>query len=287
MQAEALPVVAALATNLAAWQSPAGAFWSTITSRDRTETDWNGFVTALVLREMRHLPSTPALARIQAQALNFLADCASTRLPGAFSFWPTSGRPGWASQVPEDADDTAIMTLELARAGRLSRTELLRIVCHTLIPYRVSAVATPIPTWIQPGVFLTWLSDHPHHPNLVDCCVNTNAIALMAYADATHLPGYQAACQLIEQGISWVGSSASRLHYLTPFYPNPNEFYFALVHAVECGAPLHHCVEALASLLLDEITQFDSPVCSSAYHSVVWHCPALVEVRRVAYQQSC
>lgn len=158
--------------------------------------------------------------------------------------------------------------------------------CHTLIPYRVSPTDISIPAWIQPGAFLTWLCDHPHRPNVVDCCVNANAIALMAYANATHLPGYQAACQLIEQGLSWVGSSASRLKYLTPFYPNPKEFYFALVHATECGVPLHDCVNTLASLLLDEITQFDLPVCSSAYHRVVWYCPALVEVRQARCQQS-
>jgi len=100
MQAEAL------AANLAAWQSPAGAFLSTIPCRDRSETDWNGFVTALVLRELRHLPSTPALDQI-------------------------------------------------------------------------------------------------------------------------------------------------RLKYPTPFYPNPRELYFALTHAVECGAPLQHGVETLAALLPD------------------------------------
>jgi hypothetical protein len=35
-------------------------------------------------------------------------------------------------------------------------------------------------------------------------------------------------------------------------------------------------------LLPEEATiQPDAHVCSSAYHRVVWHCPALVEVRRL------
>jgi len=186
-----------------------------------------------VLRELRHLPSTPALDQIRASVLDFLTRCASTRLPGVFSFWPAHTRPVWASQVPEDADDTAIMALELARHGRLSHLELLRVLCHTLVSYRVSPIHSSIPTWIQPSAFLTWLSHDPQHSNLVNCYVNANAIALMAYAEATHLPGDQAACQLIEQGLNWVGASASRLKSLTPFYPNPREFYFALTHAVE------------------------------------------------------
>lgn len=97
--------------HLKTWQSSEGAFSSIIVFRDRKEVDWNGFLTALVLCELRQFSPVPELRHLQERSLDFLEQCASNGFPGAFSFWPSASRPKWASQVPEDLDDTALMSL--------------------------------------------------------------------------------------------------------------------------------------------------------------------------------
>jgi hypothetical protein len=273
--------LATLASHLTHWQSPEGAFSSIIAFPDRQEVDWNGFLTALLLREMRHLPPQPVLNTIRNQALNYLERCASPHRPGAFGFWPANARPPWASQVIEDSDDTAIMALELARYGRLTHQDLRRIICKVFLPHRLRCHDKGYPPWIQSGVFLTWLSADPANPNVVDCCVNVNVLALMAYAGCSHLPGFQQAINMIELGISWADNSPPKLAMLTPFYPQTQEFYWALNHAVECGVQFsERSIEALTQCLQDHDIDLDWPVCSSAYHLVVWRCPALSTIRR-------
>jgi hypothetical protein len=114
--------------RLKSWQSAAGAFSSTIMLRNHQEVDWNGFATALVLRELHQFSVDPELRDLQERSLDFLEQCVSTQFPAAFSFWPTSTRPKWASLVPADVDDTAIMSLELYRYKRLNYQDLLKTI---------------------------------------------------------------------------------------------------------------------------------------------------------------
>jgi hypothetical protein len=267
--------------RLKAWQSSEGAFWSVIVFRDRKEIDWNGFVTALVLRELRRSSPDPELRHLQERSLDFLEQCASNSFSGVFSFWPCASYPKWASQVPGDIDDTALMSLELFRYGRLRQQDLLRIICKILIPQRIRQDTELKPPWIVPGAFLTWISVNSQHSNIVDCCVNANVVALMASVGATHLPGYKEACMMIEAGLQWAGDSPLRLRSLTPFYPNLQEFYLAVKHAVECGACLlQPSLDRLFALTHNDWASTDLPICSSAYHATMWYCPAISEVRQ-------
>lgn len=273
--------MATLAAQLASWQSHKGAFLSTVTSPRGIEADYNGFVTALVLRELRHIPPEPHLDSIRNRALDFLETCTSPEGAGAFGFWPLDARPTWAMHVPMDADDTAVMALELARYGRLNRQDLVKIICKILLRHRVSRHHPVSSPWIIPGSFLTWLADSSQRSNVVDCCVNVNAVALMAYANAVHLPGYQEACHMVDVGIDWAENSPQKLLSLTPFYPHSLELYLAMQHAIECGAiALEKAFARLNHLVKGAIASPNQPVCSSAYHAVVWQCPALATVRQ-------
>lgn len=71
-------------TAARAWEH--GSFPSSIHLPDRTETDWNSCVTGLVIRALhqRGLGHLPLVTR----ALNFLEQCASIEISGAYRFWP-------------------------------------------------------------------------------------------------------------------------------------------------------------------------------------------------------
>ena len=175
-----------LARPLALLQDLSGAFHRSIVSKDRCVDDCNGFATALVLRAMRHYSAAPELEALRQRALDFLESCASPQLPGAFGFWPLSQRPAWACRVPADIDDTAVINLEPAIHGRRSLIDVQRVFYEVLLPNLLVDVDPYGPPWMIPLVFPTWLApDSQHRPNPVDCCVNTNVLALMAYAGLT------------------------------------------------------------------------------------------------------
>src|SRR4029450_7657295 len=126
--------------------------------------------------------------------------------------------------------------------GRVRRAAALRTACRVLVPHRVEGVnRCGRPPWVAPGSFLTWLAPAPASPgaprvaNPVDCCVNANVAALLAFLDATHLPGYDAAVATVRQGLEWAGEDPVRRSALTPFYPDPRSLAEALGHAVESG----------------------------------------------------
>jgi len=245
---------------------------------DRRYPDWNGFTTALVLRALRHIPiSNTSLLPIREQALDFLLQCEQPEHFGSFRFWPVNRQPDWIKIPPSaDADDTAIYALELARYGRLKQSELRRIACCILVPHRLRYVETPSPPWLRSGVFLTWLWLPKERINIVDCCVNANIVALLAYAGLTHLSGYQEACGMIETAILWAGNSWSHARSITPFYPHPIELCYAVEHAVECGADLlkpslqrlYECTWAADES--DNFSVMERPLCGSAYSGVFW-----------------
>lgn len=274
---------------LVALQRPDGCFASFVTTRAGCSADHNGFVTASVLRVLRHVDGVPRLAPLRRRALDFLESCASTGVPGAFAFWPDGLRPAWAGAVPADVDDTAIILAELLRAGRLDRTGVLRRVCHAILPCRVRPEeAMMLPPWVAPGSFQTWIAARGDaaatgaRPQVIDCCVNANVAALMARIEARHLPGYDAAVATVLRGLDWAGSDPARLDSLTPFYPSLHSLGEALGHAVECGAEALR--EGLARLqcLVRARPEGDGACCRSAYGHAVWRSPALEAARTLA-----
>lgn len=267
--------------RLAALQADDGSFPSQITGPGGTWQDRNGFTTARVLRALRDLPGDATLDRLRSRALDFVARCRSKTVPGAFGFWPADARPIWADRVPVDIDDTAIMTLELMRHGRLNQRDGMYTVCSVLLRYRLVARPDELrPPWIAAGSFLTWIGP-PGKPNVVDCCVNANAAALMGSIRSTHVPGYQEAVRTILDGLDWAGLDPARLRSLTPFYPSIADLHEAVEHAVECGADA--LAPALARLrgMVGQSDLTNLGCCSSAYGMTVWRCPALVEAENL------
>lgn len=283
-----LPSVAMETTleAILAEQADSGAFRSTIHNGEHAIADWNGFTTAHVLRALDLLPAQPTLERARRRALAFLQSCESRSHPGAFGFWPAGMQPDWVGRLPEDADDTAVIAVELARHGLLSQRELLRIACTILLPHRLRRVGELAPPWLRPRVFLTWL-DHDLRHNIVDCTVNANVVALLARANATHLPGYHDACAMIVDAVRWAGEAPARARSLSPFYAGPGELQVAVEHAIACGAvDLLPALELLRrqpwSQAISEARD-DSPLWSSAYGSVIWRSPALQLARQLQH----
>lgn len=239
--------------------------------------DRNGFVTALGVRALRRrgLP-------VPAAMLDALERCRSAR--GGFRFWPQDARPEWAPDLPDDADDTAIMLLELLHAGRVGREEARRVACLTIARRRVAGFALLRPPWLRPGVFATW-SREGIRRDLVDCTATANALALFATLELSHLPGVREAGQMLAAALQWAGDDDLRATSLSPFYPDPAEFVLALDHAAQCGAhgmdALHRRATATAwgQDAQARSARRDHAVCGSPYGVAVWRSPELARLR--------
>lgn len=265
-------------------QNQHGAVRSHVSINGKSQPDYNGFITALCIRTFRQQNQQDNA--VVTPALNYLETCQSDTLLGAYRFWPPKQQPHWCPNLPDDADDTAIMALELALASRLSQATLQQIICNVLLKNRLFKLMPPHPPWLQKGAFLTWLGTAHDRPNVVDCCVNANIVALMAFAKMQHLPGYQAACTLIESGIDWADSQQQYAKTLTPFYPDPVELTYAVHHAVQSGAKeLESSLDKLLSLdwakpQMMGNSNYQRPVCGSAYGKTAWYCEPLQVCRQ-------
>ena len=282
-------------------QSPKGAFPSTIHYQGQLYIDWNAFTTAQVLRALSRLRVLDLFPSFQPGlldegidgAVQFLYSCRSPRIPEAYSFWPRGGQPSWIPELPADADDTSVILLELARLGMVDRDTISYVAEEVLFRHRLERPFHPSPPWIRPGAFLTWLDDWGQ--GMVDCSVNANVVALLSYAGLEHVPGYDEACQTIEDGIIWAGDSLAKARFLTPFYSHPAEFILALENAVQCGARrLEDSLDLVRSLRwlpenLDEVESSQAgnwPIFSSAYGAVFWTSDILWSARTLCLGQS-
>jgi hypothetical protein len=246
--------------------------------------DYNGFVTALAVRALRTRG-----AEIPAAILDALERC---RSPNAgYGFWAPCARPEWAPRLPDDADDTAIMTLELHAAGRLSREEARRIACLSIGRHRIAQLPVLRPPWLRTGVFSTW-----HRRgialDLIDCTATANALAAFAALDLHEIPGVRASTAMLRDAVAWAGDDGTRACSLSPFYPEPAEFVLALRHAVEAGAEALAPVYAAAAQTSwgrdadTRVAHDDHRVCSSPYGSAVWRSPALARIRAGAMRST-
>ncbi|WP_440955516.1 hypothetical protein ACSAZK_00615 [Methanosarcina sp. Mfa9] len=264
-------------------QAPEGAFPSYIWLGEKVIPDLNSFTTAQVLRALRDVAGPEALAQAKEKALDFLLMCRAPDLPGAFRYWPENSRPAFIPELPADADDTAVVLLELLRSGRVDLAAVAKTTAEVLVPCRLKAIHEPAPPWLRPGVFLTWLGCG--EVNIVDCCVNANVAALFAYAGLQGFPGYREACLMIEEGILWAGKDKERIRCLTPFYPQPAEFVYAIRNAVVCGAKeLEKSLWLVNSLgwmpeNLRAEDKGDLPICSDAYGTIFWKSGVLQKAR--------
>jgi len=265
-------------------QAESGAFASTVHSGKDSLSDYNGFVTALVLRELEPVAGLHGWDAPLGRALDFLEECESPARPGMFFFWPPDRWPLWAPGIPEDCDCTATMASELVHYGRMGLDKARAIAANALLPYRVDTERkTPEKPWIRTGVFLTWHYSGPA-PNPVDIVVNVNVAAFLAQTGSTHHPAYGQACQMIFDGIRWCNRRWENLERLSPYYPEPWELIFALHHALRRGA-----ADLEASIA--ELRQFPAPALADdpskilfgmADRSTLWASTALWAARRVA-----
>lgn len=260
-----------------ATQAANGAFPSTMIEDGVARSDDNGFVTAQVLRTLGPLTARPELARSVARALDFLETCEDPRHPGAYRFWTSETRPARVPVYPADADDTAVISMELFRHGRRDLTALRRTALTTLFAHRIARHHAPPAAWVLPGTFWTWLSDDFGY-NVVDCTVNANVVALFAVAGLTELPCYTAACTMINRAVAAAAGDARLTRLLSPYYPHAGELWLAVRAAVASGAdPLRPSLADLAAFARPAAV--DEPVFCSAYGRVTWHSPLLQRLR--------
>jgi hypothetical protein len=276
---------AELTELLLSLQADSGAFQSTVHRGGSSFHDHNGFITALVLRELEPLASLGGWPGPIDRALCFLRECESPLRPGFFSFWPRHQWPVWYPPLPDDADDTAVIASELLHYGKIDREQAQSIASSALIAYRLeTAPAVPEKPWIRPGTFLTWLDHRFCEPSQVDCVVNVNVLAFLAQAGLTSQPGYAEACQMILDGISWCARRWECLEQLSPYYPEPVEFELVLRNAVSKGVTeLDAGLKALEQFPARRSGSSDpSQVVFSADRGTVWSSPALWAARQLA-----
>jgi hypothetical protein len=266
--------------RIAASQNISGAFASTMVEDGAPRDDDNGFVTAQVLKALGPHTADPRLQAITRRALDFLTTCEDPNHPGAYRFWTDAARPDHVPVYPADADDTAVISVELARHGRIDVAALRTTVLRRLFPYRVPAYPPPPASWVHPGTFWTWLDDDFGY-NVVDCTVNANVAALLATARLTHLPCYDAVCAMIDAALAAAGDDEHHARLLSPYYPHPRELLLAVEAAIAAGARrLHTCLPVLRKWARP--ADDSQPVFCSAYGRVQWHAPLLHHIRAIS-----
>ncbi|MGO1070173.1 hypothetical protein [Lysobacter sp. CA199] len=255
---------------------------SQVSQGGRVHRDRNGFVTALAVRTLRQR----GLA-VPGAMLDGLQSCRSSQ--GGFRFWPEGAQPDWAPALPDDVDDTAIMALELLRAGRIDLADARRTACLTIARRRIARLPMLHPPWLRLGTFATWSREGAVF-DLVDCTATANVLGFLTAIDLSHLPGVGEATAVLEAALRWAGDDELRATSLSPFYPDPAEFVLALEHAAQCGArglSELHALAAATSWGTHAALRSTHPeyrLCSSPYGVAVWHSPELARLRAWAYE---
>ncbi|HEY1177437.1 MAG TPA: hypothetical protein VGF17_14870 [Phytomonospora sp.] len=273
-----------LAGRLAGQQSPGGAFLSRVELPWGDSGDRNCFVTALVVRELHGVTGLEEVDEARRRALGFLTRGRYPVYRDLFAFYPHGGHPFWMrSALYPDADDTSVINLELMRAGLLDAEAAAAVAERYLTRHRAVGEAAVHLTrpWHREGVFLTWLTGAPV-PNPIDCCVNTNVIALLAAAGMRGAPGYAEACDMVVTAALDTAARGVHDRRRTPFYPGPGEWSRALRHAVAMGADeLAPAAQALSGVP-DPDEGADAPaVCCDVTGRIVWRSTAVALARRL------
>jgi len=266
---------------LAAQQAD-GAFLSYVHLKKGPTEDYNGFATALVLDCLCQAPDLPAILSARVRALEFLQGCADPSCMGRFGFYPPGKQPGW--MVPRlacDADDTALFNLALLRAGWVDRAEAARVIRDILRPFQLTFRNERSEPWHRVGAFETWL-DARIYRNPVDCTVNVNVLTLL-HASGTDCPEAAAIAEMLFAASDWAGALKARATKLSPWYPDPIEFVFAVERATKANVPqmaaLANQLQRLGWVARDKAKNL--PICGSSDGPIFWTCPALATARAI------
>jgi hypothetical protein len=277
-----------IVANICARQSPGGAFLSYVRLPFGDVEDRNCFVTGLVLRETGAVEGYPQLDEARRKAFAFLLRSKYPVYPYLFSFYPNQAHPFWMrNALYADADDTCVIVPELVRADLRPAESLTYIAENYLLKYRAVGEFTRYLTedWHREGVFLTWFTS-ADVGNPIDCCVNTNVVALLAMAGLTGMDGYSAACEMINEAAEHAAANPARSRRFTPYYPHPVEWYYALERAVNVGA--RELVPALEQLSAVALVRQDLlkviPLCSDVSGNIVWKAEVLTFARQLRKQ---
>jgi hypothetical protein len=267
-------------------QSASGAFKSTVHLPFGNYDDDNAFITALVLRHLRYLPLRDDLRDVCQKAFAFIRRCESSIFPGVFGFWPEDSHPFWMGRerLNKDADDSSIIALELVRNSLEDNKYLENLAQKVLSQHRFFSSRLSDNDWRRSGVFLTWL-DYYMTPNPVDCCVNANVIALLAYGGLKHIAGYQEACEMLNTAIQGTNGNQQELAKLSPYYCHPIELFFAIQNAVDAGAS--ELKSSLTYLMqqpwlrrcLDGESNAELPICAHESGKIYWTSTVVQTVR--------
>lgn len=257
-----------------------------VTGGGLDQDDRNGFATAQVLRALGAEARRTLGSRRHDASLRALEACRNAGT-GGFRFWPLANRPGWAPDLPDDADDTALFALLLWKADRMSLDDLRRTACRTIVSHRLGDTVQPGPSWPRIGVFKTWMRPGVA-PDMADCTVNANVLAMLAAAGLKAVPGYQEAVAMIADAVLWSAEDAGRAGTLSPFYPEPGELALAIDAAVAEGArELRPVLAAINASPMwrrfRERSCAEAPViCGSPYGLMRWTCPSVGAARRMS-----
>lgn len=219
-------------------QTASGAFPSYVRTPDgRWHRDENAFVTAQVLRTLEYTAETAPYIE---KALDFIASCACQ--PARYRFWPADAHPTWmrGDTLAPDVDDTAIITELLYKFGRISLDEVVNTLA-TLSAYQIQRVdrrlAEPQCQWAECLAFYSWMKE-PNTLAQLDCCVNTNALILLACVSKAQnrvIPASARILTLFDNALAWSENQYDRINQLIPYYAHPNEWLVTLHYAARCG----------------------------------------------------
>src|SRR6185437_2966084 len=214
--------IAELRRRLFSLQAQSGAFVSEVRNGDVSIPDYNGFATALVVREMETFGSAECEGPLN-RALDFLQKCESPD-SGMFSFWARDLAPLWAPYNPEECDSSAVIAAELFHFGRITPERARFIALDSMPGFQVGA-----------GEFLAWRTQGLV-PNPVDFGLNVNVAAFLAQTGSRNSIVYRNVCRVICEMADSCAGRLDRLDRLAPYYPDPGELFVALDHALRRGA---------------------------------------------------
>lgn len=272
------------------YQRPTGEFASMVYLPFGELQDSNCFVTALVLRELSLLrknasqKDSSSIEDMCRRACGYLIRSGYPVYQNSYSFYPHHRHPFWMrSPLYPDADDTAIIALELVRHGYKSPETIHYIAERYFDVYRAVGKFTchMNKDWHREGVFLTWFTK-ADIPNPIDCCVNANVVAMLAANDLKQQDGYFQAIGMIKDAVDWASQDEIRLRDLTPYYPCPLELYYAVAHAVESGADELLTTRNALSFVLDtvDVNNLVPQLCSSVNSHIFWKAEVIYKIRR-------
>lgn len=272
--------------------------------------DSNAFATAsihVLLREIQaSIPGQVGVPEIEKMLKLAREDYRHFESGGSYNFWPlllvasgdfeaphgilargpnhysSSGGFRGAMNVPNDADDTAVVFYALQMDRRFAPLEVdpsgwsekSAPIGRYVSPWR-DVNRTPHPYnathggYLDTGAFMTWFAQEPKGvtgdnfmgtirvpgipfgKNDVDCVVNANILRALASDHELDTPGASDACQ-------WIGEIARREEYDTcgVYYPNRYLLHFAASSAYLAGAT---CLMEPVSRMLGHLLRNQSP----------------------------